>query len=260
MVIIYEEEDVPVIEIIEDDEIILPNLDALKKKKSKCVIPGCKNIGNYTHTFCRKHSAVYKLEKPEECPICMDSLDNEKYPLRASDDKNVCGHWVHHSCVISSGKQECPMCREKIKLNREEQKQLNNIKNKHKKEKEEEERREIQEALRVERTIISRNTRWIDSRRQRDMFNNSSRDVSRRIQQYIDSDERLATITQLQDMMTSTTRSLRDDATVLFELQSSLNRINESNITVSRNIHNTFFRLMGVVELQIRHLVSENLD
>jgi hypothetical protein len=258
MVIIYD--DVPHIEVI-DDELILPNVEALKRSKQrvKCVIPNCKNVGYGQHTFCRKHSKIYKLEKPEECPICMDSLDNEKYPLRADNDEKVCGHWVHHSCVISSGKQECPMCREKIKLNRQQQGELNAIKTKHKKDKEAEERHEIMEALRVERTIMSRNTRWIDSRRQRDIFTSRSRDVPRRVQEYIDSDERLATITHLQDMMTSTTISLRDDATVLFELQSALNRINESNITVSRNVNNTFFRIMGVVELQIRHLVSDNL-
>ena len=271
MVIIYDE---PVIEILDDDEVILPNLESLKKRQEKkkgpllrCVIPGCKNIGYNIHTFCRKHSKIYKLEKPEECPICMDSLENEKYPLRADDESKSCGHWVHHSCVISSGKQECPMCREKIKLNKDQQKQLNAVKNKHKKEREEEERREIQEALRVERTIMSRNTRWFDNRRQRDILTSSrSRDVARRVQQYMESDERFATITHLQDLMTSTSTTTRNDATLLFEVQSFFNRINELTsdgtrpLEISRGLHDLVYRSMGAFELRIRHIVSDNLE
>ena len=270
MVIIYDE-DVPLIEVI-DDEVILPNIDAynrsraLKANKEKCVIPGCKNIGYSTHTFCRKHSKIYKLEKPEECPVCMESLENEKYPLRAEDESKVCGHWVHHSCVISSGKQECPMCREKIKFNKQQAGELNSVKNKHKKDKEDEERREIMEALRVERTIMSRNTRWIDSRRQRDILSSTrTRDIVRRMDQYMVSDERLATVTHLQDLMSSTTTSTRNDAIVLFEVQSFFNRINDLTsdgtrpLEVSRGLHDLLYRSMGAFELRIRHLVSDSL-
>ena len=103
MVTIYED-----IEI--EDEIIVPNPWAGPKK---CVIPCCKNVGRGQYTFCNKHKKIYKFEKPEECPICMDDMKNEKYPLRG-EVEGKCGHWVHHSCVVSSGKQECPICREKV--------------------------------------------------------------------------------------------------------------------------------------------------
>ena len=237
-----------------EDEVILP------KPRKKCVIPSCKNVGKGTYTFCNKHSNIYKFEKPDECPICMETLEEEKYPLRG-EVEGKCGHWVHHSCVISSGKQECPICREKIKLKKEEQKQLLEIQKKNKKDKEEEERREIMQALQVERRLITRNTRWIDDRGSiSDFFTHRSRNVVERVQSYLDSDERTATILQLQDMMTSTSQSLRNNSTVLFELQNSFFTIMNTGLNVSRRTHDVFYRIIGAIEYEIRSQVIENLD
>lgn len=44
------------------------------------------------------------MEKPTDCPICYESLQNEPAPLR-------CGHWLHLSCVRRHFKPECPICR-----------------------------------------------------------------------------------------------------------------------------------------------------
>lgn len=113
-----------------EEEIILAK--PREETRKKCVIPSCKNVGRGKHTFCNKHTKMYRYEKPEECPVCMEDLQNEKYPLRG-EVEGKCGHWVHHSCVISSGKQECPICREKIKLKKEELSKLLEIQKKHKK-------------------------------------------------------------------------------------------------------------------------------
>jgi hypothetical protein len=46
--------------------------------------------------------------KPEDCPICLEILGNEK-PL-------ACGHWVHIECLRKHFKPECPMCRKKLDI------------------------------------------------------------------------------------------------------------------------------------------------
>ena len=256
MVIIYEDIVSPLEEhsLEIEDEIIVP------VPPKKCVIPSCKNVGRGQHTFCNKHKKIYKFEKPEECPICMNDMKNEKYPLRG-EVEGKCGHWVHHSCVVSSGKQECPICREKVKLNKEQQKQLLEIQKKNKKEKEQEERREIMQALQVERTLITRNTRWMDERGSiSDFFTHRSRNVVGRVQEYLDSDERTATILQLQDMMTSTSQSIRNNSTVLFELQNSFSTIMNTGLSVNRRTHDVFYRIIGAIEYEIRSQVIENLS
>lgn len=50
----------------------------------------------------------YEQEKPEDCPVCYDKMD-EKKPLS-------CGHWVHRSCVEKSRKKQCPICRSELAL------------------------------------------------------------------------------------------------------------------------------------------------
>jgi len=47
------------------------------------------------------------VEKPEDCSICCESLDNQPDPLN-------CGHWVHDHCLavsIKHGNYTCPLCR-----------------------------------------------------------------------------------------------------------------------------------------------------
>lgn len=47
-------------------------------------------------------------EKPEDCPICCFDLHMNE-PLE-------CGHWVHHECILKSGKKECPFCRKTLNI------------------------------------------------------------------------------------------------------------------------------------------------
>jgi len=65
--------------------------------------------------YCSQHAKVFKLDKPEDCPICSEAM-NEIQPLS-------CSHWVHRSCILK-WKDECPICRKKIKLTKNERRIL----------------------------------------------------------------------------------------------------------------------------------------
>ena len=61
----------------------------------------------------------FVCEKPSECPVCYESLNEDK--------ALSCGHWVHKSCIIKSKKDNCPMCRQKVKLTRREREDIINL-------------------------------------------------------------------------------------------------------------------------------------
>ena len=52
-----------------------------------------------------------KFPKPEECPICFETMVNVDRPLR-------CGHWFHRACVERQLKRDsrCAICRKKIRF------------------------------------------------------------------------------------------------------------------------------------------------
>ncbi len=64
-------------------------------------------------------SSHFTCEKPSECPVCYEALEDLK-PLS-------CGHWVHKGCIIKSKKDNCPMCRQKVKLTRREREEMINL-------------------------------------------------------------------------------------------------------------------------------------
>jgi hypothetical protein len=55
------------------------------------------------------NSRQYALEKPDECPVCLEKLSDEEKPW-------PCGHYVHRTCITRSFKAECPLCRSKLSL------------------------------------------------------------------------------------------------------------------------------------------------
>lgn len=66
----------------------------------------CETLSN--HKYCDEHSHKYRLEKPDDCPICMENISNEtETPLH-------CGHWVHKECLKLTNVEKCPVCREKM--------------------------------------------------------------------------------------------------------------------------------------------------
>ncbi len=76
----------------------------------------CKNEVSCTGERCHYHNTSHSEPKPKECVICTENLDDE-IPLS-------CGHWIHRHCVVQSGKSECPMCRQPVRLTSQEKKQI----------------------------------------------------------------------------------------------------------------------------------------
>lgn len=85
-----------------------------------CSIKGCQRSwegGNEKKKLCPLHQKQYALEKPEECPVCLEEFKKEEEPW-------PCGHYVHRTCITQSLKAECPMCRTKLRLRPEEEREI----------------------------------------------------------------------------------------------------------------------------------------
>jgi len=76
----------------------------------------CRKKHLHGSEYCKIHSDLYKLQKPDECPICMESITEEFRPLD-------CGHWVHKKCLLK-WKDICPSCKAIVKLTTKERKIL----------------------------------------------------------------------------------------------------------------------------------------
>jgi hypothetical protein len=67
----------------------------------------CQNKSDNQH--CPDHEHRYRFEKPDDCPVCMDSISNKtETPLE-------CGHWIHKNCLIPTNLHICPVCRQGMK-------------------------------------------------------------------------------------------------------------------------------------------------
>jgi hypothetical protein len=87
---------------------------SIKNKCNALVINGlitkkCLNEIDDNESFCCHHKEQYKFDKPNECSICFESLDNKQIPLN-------CGHWFHKSCIHNTKKHTCPLCRKKLSI------------------------------------------------------------------------------------------------------------------------------------------------
>jgi hypothetical protein len=59
--------------------------------------------------YCDTHKYKYRLDKPDDCPICMDEISNKtEIPLE-------CGHWIHKECLKPTNLHKCPVCRQEMK-------------------------------------------------------------------------------------------------------------------------------------------------
>lgn len=84
----------------------------IKQKKRCCklnIFPNYKYCTKHIH----KQEPIQNIEKPTECPVCMEHLEEDEKPL-------ACGHWVHKPCIIKSGKGQCPICRFELYLSTKE--------------------------------------------------------------------------------------------------------------------------------------------
>lgn len=98
-----------------DSRAISPKLNICRAKTK--ANKDCKNKCKTNSTYCKQHHLSHKYTKPEDCAICMETLEKEPRPLS-------CGHWIHRKCILS-WKDECPVCRQKIALSENERKIVN---------------------------------------------------------------------------------------------------------------------------------------
>lgn len=75
--------------------------------------------GAGAHRYCLRHMGKHSPQhvmdnETGECCVCVESIDK---PL-------VCGHYVHKECVILSGKDACPVCRQPVPLSRRDRTRL----------------------------------------------------------------------------------------------------------------------------------------
>lgn len=108
-----------------EDVLYITERDLCPHNQKKChgvTIKGksCRNKVYKEYDYCKTHYEKFRLEKPEDCPICMESLENVKIPLS-------CSHWVHRDCIIKWGKNKCPICTANIKLTKSEIKKMRRI-------------------------------------------------------------------------------------------------------------------------------------
>ena len=107
------------------DELLLPkknlsqhlycNATTLKGNKCKNKV---KNL-----SYCKRHSKQFSLEKPIDCPICMEKLLESDLPIK-------CGHWIHKECLLQWKENICPLCRTPITFTKKEMDIKYNIHNK----------------------------------------------------------------------------------------------------------------------------------
>jgi len=108
-----------------DDILILTENDLVKNTHLYCVAKTkkggvCKNKSYNKGVYCKLHHKQFGLEKPDDCSVCMESLENVEYPLR-------CGHWIHKECLLKWKEDTCPMCRSPIKFTVKEKRIKNRI-------------------------------------------------------------------------------------------------------------------------------------
>lgn len=86
---------------------------------SKCPIEGCSNIVSCCSDHHEENNGDHKIqsENPIECVICLEDISNNQ-PLK-------CGHYIHYQCVLKSLKPECPVCREKVVVPNDIEKDMN---------------------------------------------------------------------------------------------------------------------------------------
>lgn len=80
----------------------------LKKKQ-------CRNWALQDNYYCNLHKDKFKLQKPETCGVCFENFETNVLPLS-------CGHWIHRPCILTWGKEICPICRQQITLTQSEKK------------------------------------------------------------------------------------------------------------------------------------------
>ena len=96
-------------------------IGAKKRSKhvhDKCIAEGCQGKSVQGKRCCASHQRQYGLDRPKECPICLEKLGKKETPW-------PCGHYAHRKCITQGMKAECPLCRDPLKLTPEEIRKIN---------------------------------------------------------------------------------------------------------------------------------------
>lgn len=109
----------------QDDVLILTEDDLITHTKNTCSGKtkkgnNCRNKSFGDHQYCKLHYKQYSLEKPEDCPICMEKIEGVNFPLK-------CGHWFHTDCLMKCKADTCPVCRAEIKFTENEKRKRRRI-------------------------------------------------------------------------------------------------------------------------------------
>jgi len=122
----------------------------VNKKRKRCKYLSCKKIVN-NNICCDEHQKIINTyEKPDECPICLEPFEKENEKKSIYVPLIPCYHWICKDCIIKSGKNECPICRQSVELTKTEEKKLITKANKIKKEKD---RLQLEEDRRIAEQI-----------------------------------------------------------------------------------------------------------
>lgn len=215
-----------------------------------CPIPKCKNGLYKEFDFCKKHSQKYKFQK-EDCPICLENVQNEAYPLLD------CGHWVHFDCIVNSNKLECPLCRQKISPKNLTTEQLQKFNQKEEKRKEEEEEKEIIRLIRQEDNLI-----FLERMKYKyngGVINDIFCDDERLLFDYLESSTRLAIYRDLIKLRQSPDQLVNNTAKMLKQYSKNLhNNLILSNVDLG--IKRFILRQVSDLEYQVYHFCKRNLN
>jgi len=69
----------------------------------------CRHLHAANTKYCATHRQLYRLEKPSECPVCMEALPEQLRPTK-------CGHYLHKHCLDQwlVNNTTCPVCRTQL--------------------------------------------------------------------------------------------------------------------------------------------------
>lgn len=110
------------------------------KKCQGITLNGCECNRKVTGDYCFQHANKFFSPRPEECPVCYESISEQKRPLE-------CGHWIHKQCIVESAKAECPICRCKLQMGKRDLNKIEKLAKKRKTEDLEEEEEELRNNL-----------------------------------------------------------------------------------------------------------------
>lgn len=83
--------------------------DPSQAELNHCRSDGCYRSIGQDEKYCFVHKKQYALDKPSDCPICLEPLTEADKPWR-------CGHYAHDKCVAQCSDDICCICRAELEM------------------------------------------------------------------------------------------------------------------------------------------------